>query len=362
MTFSTYLFFVLGLVLLVGGADIFVRGASRLAAAIGVSPLVIGLTVVAYGTSAPELAVSVQSILVGNADISLGNIVGSNIANVLLILGLAAVAAPLIVDQQLVRLDVPIMIGISAVVFLFSQSGAILPWQGVILTVGAITYTIFLIRQSRKETKAIQAEYEGEFDEPPPATLGQWLLTVGYVIGGGALLVLGANWLVDSAITFAEYFGIDEVVIGLTIVAIGTSLPEVATSVVASLRGERDIAVGNVVGSNIFNLLLVLGVASTISPGGMAVPEQSLYIDLPIMLAVALVCLPIFVRGEIPRWVGGLFLLYYVAYNTYLYLGASESEMLSLFIFAIIQIALPLTIVVVVVATLRTWLSEKAKS
>ena len=173
MTFSTFLFFVLGLILLVAGADIFVRGASHLAAAIGVSPLVIGLTVVAYGTSAPELAVSIQSTLAGYGDISLGNVIGSNIANVLLILGLASLAAPLIVNQQLVRLDVPIMIGISIIVYLFSLSGTIQPWQGVLLAFGAVAYTVFLIRQSRKETKAIQAQYAEEFDETPPTTAAQ---------------------------------------------------------------------------------------------------------------------------------------------------------------------------------------------
>ncbi|MBK8431259.1 MAG: calcium/sodium antiporter [Chloroflexi bacterium] len=359
MTFSTFLFFVLGLILLVAGADIFVRGASRLAAAIGVSPLVIGLTVVAYGTSAPELAVSIQSTLTGYGDISLGNVIGSNIANVLLILGLASLAAPLIVDQQLVRLDVPIMIGISIIVYLFSLSGTIQPWQGVLLAFGAVAYTVFLIRQSRKETKAIQAQYAEEFDETPPTTAAQWLLTVGYVVIGGLMLVLGANWLVESAITFAQYFGISEVIIGLTVVAVGTSLPEVATSVVASLRGERDIAVGNVVGSNIFNLLLVLGAASAISPNGMSVPAQTLAIDLPIMVAVALLCLPIFVRGEIPRWVGGLFLAYYVAYNLYLYLNAAQSGSLDTFIFIMLQLLMPLTVVVVVIAALRTWLAER---
>lgn len=362
MSFSVLLFFVLGLVALVGGAEIFVRGASRLAIAVGISPLVIGLTVVAYGTSAPELAVSVQSVLAGNGDISLGNVVGSNIANILLILGASALMSPLIVAQQLVRLDVPIMIGVSIIVFLFSQSGAILPWQGMLLLSGVVLYTIFLIVQSRRETKAIQAQYEQEFDEKPPRTAVDRLVTIGFVIVGAALLVLGSNWLVSSATALAEYFGVSQIVIGLTVVAVGTSLPELATSVVASLRGERDIAVGNVVGSNLFNLLMVLGAASTISVGGMKVPAQSLAIDLPIMVGVALLCLPIFVRGEIPRWVGGLFLGYYVAYTTFLFLNASQSAALGSFVFVMVQVIMPLTVVAVVIAAVRTWLANNPTS
>lgn len=356
MAITTIVFFIIGLVLLVTGAEFFVRGASQLAILIGVSPLIIGLTVVAYGTSAPELAVSVQSILIGNGSISLGNVIGSNIANILLILGLSALVAPLVVSQQLVRLDVPIMIGVSVIVYLFSLNGHISRFQGVLLFLGIVVYTVFLIVQSRRENGAIQAEYEEEFGEMPPRTPKQWALIIIYIIVGFGMLVLGSNLLVDSAIVIAQYFGISEIVIGLTIVAIGTSLPEVATSVVASLKGERDIAVGNVVGSNLFNLLMVLGVASTISPNGMAVRPETISIDLPVMIAVAITCLPIFVIGLIPRWVGAIFLFYYLVYTAYLYMDAMSNPALGSLINVMASFVMPLTVVAFVGMTVRQWL------
>lgn len=356
MSFTTIVFFIIGLILLVAGAEFFVRGTSQLAILIGVSPLVIGLTIVAYGTSSPELAVSLQSILVGNGSISLGNVIGSNIANILLILGISALVAPLIVSQQLVRLDVPIMIGVSVIVYLFSINGNISRLQGVLLFSGVIFYTVFLIVQSRRENSAIQAEYEGEFGEMPEKSPKQWALIIFFIVAGFIMLVAGSNWLVDSAIVIAEYFGISEIVIGLTIVAIGTSLPEVATSVVASIKGERDIAVGNVVGSNLFNLLMVLGAASAVSPNGMNVRPETVLIDLPVMLAVAIVCLPIFVTGYIPRWVGGVFLFYYLMYNVYLYMDAMGSDNLGFLVNTLIDFLLPLTVIAMVGMTIRQWL------
>lgn len=350
----TFVFLVAGLVLLVVGADLLVKGASRLAAAVGISPLVIGLTIVAFGTSAPELAVSVGAAWSGKADLALGNVVGSNIFNVLFILGLSAMIAPLVVAQQLVRLDVPLMIVASVVVFLMGMDGRIGRIDGIILFSAIIAYTVFLIVQSRRESSAaVQAEYEQEFGAVKKGT-NQFALNGLLILGGLAMLVLGSNWLVDGAVQIAQHFGVSELVIGLTIVAAGTSLPEVATSVIAAVRGERDIAVGNVVGSNIFNLLSVLGMSSVVSPAGITVPDVAMQFDLPVMIGVAVACLPIFFTNyTISRWNGALFLFFYVAYTGYLVLAAMQHSLLPAFGQAMLWYVIPLTAITLVVLAFR---------
>jgi cation:H+ antiporter len=344
--------FIAGLVLLVFGADVLVKGAAGLARRFGVSPLVVGLTVVAFGTSAPELAVSVQSALAGKADIAVGNVVGSNIANVLLILGLSATITALTVAQQLVRLDVPLMIGASLLVLLLALDNAISLLDGLLLFGGAVAYTVFSIRKSRAETAAVRDEYAAEFGGPAE---GAWP-NIGRVVAGLVLLVLGSRWLVDGAVALAQAFGISDLVVGLTVVAVGTSLPEIATSVMASLKGERDIAVGNVVGSNIFNLLVVLGLGAMVAPGGIPVSDTALAFDIPVMIAVAVACLPIFFTGHlINRWEGLLFLGYYVAYTTYLILDASGHASLPLYSGMMVGFVLPLTVVTLGVIAWREW-------
>ena len=340
---------VAGLVILVVGAEALVRGSSRLAAALGISPLVIGLTVVAFGTSSPEMAVSVQAAIAGQGDIALGNVVGSNIFNVLFILGISALITPLIVAQQLVRLDVPIMIGMSFVVWLMALNGLLERWEGILLFSGIIIYTVFLIWQSRRESKAIQEEYAAEFSERETRTWQHTALNVLLSVGGLALLVLGAQWFVDGATQLARFFGVSDVIIGLTIVAAGTSLPEVAASIVAALRGERDIAVGNVVGSNIFNLLAVLGLAGIVAPGpGIGVPPGVVAIDMPFMVAVAVACLPIFFTGgTVKRWEGVVFLSYYVAYTIYLILTATEHPSLPQYQTFLLTFIVPLTLLTI---------------
>ncbi len=345
MGLSTLFFFGIGLVLLIFGAEVLVRGASRLAAAAGISPLVIGLTVVAFGTSAPELAVSIRSTLLGQADIALGNVIGSNIANILLILGLSAVVAPLLVASQLVRFDVPLMIGASLLLYALGADGRLGRLDGLLLFSGVVTYVIWLIRQSRRENKAVQAEYAEEYG--PPAATGRFTLLInpGMMVAGLAMLVLGAQWLVDSAVTMARWWEISELIIGLTVVAVGTSLPEIATSIIAVFRGERDIAVGNAVGSNIFNILSVLGLTSLFAPNGIGVPLAALAFDLPIMIAVAIACLPIFYTGNlVARWEGGLFLAYYAAYVLYIIFEAAEHDALPLFSSTMLLFVLPLTV------------------
>jgi len=356
MTTITFILLLAGFALLILGAELLVRGASRLALTVGISPLVIGLTVVAYGTSAPELAVSVLSSYQGAADIAIGNVVGSNIANILLILGLSAAITPLVVAQQLVRLDVPVMIGLSVLLFVMGLDGRLGYLEGVVLFAGAICYTIFLIRQSRRENQIVLQEYDQKFDgDRAGQNLWGVLLQVSLILIGLTLLVLGARWLVNGAVAIATHFQVSELIIGLTIVAVGTSLPEMATSVVASLRGERDIAVGNLVGSNIFNILTVLGISSLVAPTGLQIAGSALHFDIPVMIAAAVACLPIFFTGHlIARWEGLLFLGYYVAYVLYLVLAAIQSHSLQTFDVVMVAVVIPLTVVTLFVSVIRT--------
>ncbi len=343
--------FIVGLALLIVGAEVLVRGAARLARSLGISPIIIGLTVVAFCTSAPEMAVGLQASLGGEADIALGNVVGSNIFNVLFILGISALIAPLIVHQRLIQLDVPLMIGLSAAVFLMALDGRIGRVDGLLLLLGGIAYTIFTVRASRHTEPDVQQEYEKEFDAGRQSSR---LVDVLLIAGGLVMLVLGARWLVGGAVSLARVLGLSELIIGLTIIAAGTSLPEVATSVIASLRGERDIAVGNVVGSNIFNLLFVLGACGLASAQGIAVPTAALRLDLPVMLAVAFACLPIFFSGyRIARWEGALLFGYYVAYTLYLVLDAVGHDALPTFSAVMLLFVVPLTILTLAVVVVR---------
>ncbi len=354
MTLTVLILFVLGLILLVGGAELLVRGASGLAARFGISALVIGLTVVAFGTSAPELAVSIKAGLAGQADIAMGNVVGSNIFNVLFVLGIAALITPLLVSQQLVRIEVPLMIGVSVLLLIMALDGNISGFDGLLLFAGVMAYTVFTIRQSRKESAAVQAEYAQAFGDGNSPGRGRLLLQIALIVAGLALLVLGAHWLVGGAVAIARHFGVSELIIGLTIIAAGTSLPEVATSVVAALRGERDIAVGNVIGSSLFNILAIAGIASMVTPGGLDVAPALIHFDIPVMIAVTLACMPIFAAGHlITRWNGALFLGCYVAYVLYLVLAAMQHAALPAYSAAMLSFVLPLTAVTLIVLLMR---------
>ncbi|MBT9173612.1 MAG: Inner membrane protein YrbG [Syntrophomonadaceae bacterium] len=350
----TELLFILGLLFLIAGAEILVRGASRLAVAAGISPLIIGLTVVAYGTSSPELAVSVMSAVSGQADIALGNVIGSNIFNVLFILGVSALIVPLIVSQQLVRLDVPLMIAVSVLLLLIGLDGNISRPDGLLLLAGLVAYTFFLFYHNNRENKKAQTNCTKPANKKN-ITLKAWATDIFFIVSGLGLLILGSQWLIDGATVFASRLGISELIIGLTIVAAGTSLPEVATSVIASIRGERDIAVGNVVGSNIFNILAVLGLSGLLSPNGINVAPAVLGFDLPIMIAVAVACLPVFFTGHlIARWEGLLFLGYYAAYILYLFLYSSAHSALPLFSSVMLLYVIPLTVLTLVLVVIRT--------
>ncbi len=349
--------FAIGAALLIAGAEALVRGSSRIALALGIPPLVVGLTVVAFGTSAPELAVTMRGVLLGDggADVALGNVVGSNIFNVLVVLGLSAAVAPLVVSRRLVRLDVPIMIGVCAIVPLIALDGRISRSEGVALAVGAVAYTGLLVWLARREGEARAPEAPGrEGGDEPLRGAAAWSLNAGLVALGLALLVVGARWLVDASVSFARALGVSELVIGLTIVAVGTSLPELATSAVAALRGEREIAVGNVVGSNIFNVLFVLGLASAFAPGGVPVSAALVNFDIPFMVAVAVACLPIFAHDHrIARWEGWGFLAYYVAYATYAILAATQHDALPRYSAVMIEFVAPLTAVTLAVLAVR---------
>ncbi|MFQ3786345.1 calcium/sodium antiporter [Halomonas sp. A29] len=351
----TMLLLLVGLVLLIVGAEGLVRGASRLAAQVGISPLIIGLTVVAFGTSAPELVVSIKASLDDQAGIAIGNVVGSNIFNVLFILGISALIVPLAVAQQLIRLDIPLMIGISLLVLLLALDGSIGRLDGGLLFLGLITYTGFLLWQGRRQSALDEPETSEEKSH-------HWGRDVLFVAGGLAMLVAGSRLFVDAAVVLATWLGVSEQVIGLTVVAAGTSLPEVVTSIVAAMRGQRDIAVGNVVGSNIFNLLGVLGLAGLIAPAGIAVTDAMLSLDLPVMLVVAVACLPIcFTASAINRWEGAVLMGYYVTYTAYLILAATHHDALAGFSALMLYFVLPittLTLAVLVVPELRRRANE----
>ena len=347
------LMFVLGLVALVIGAELLVRGASRLAVSFGVSPLVVGLTVVAFGTSAPEMAVSVGSALAGSPDLALGNVVGSNICNVLLILGIAALITPLLVNEQIIRQEIPIMIGASALLVVMALDGNIGLVESIVLFVLVIIYTVFLVVQSRRASKAVQDEFETGI---PTSTWDRhWSVQIALIAVGLVLLVVGAGWLVDAAVAFARAFGVSDLVIGLTVVAVGTSMPEIATSIIAAIRGQRDIAVGNVVGSNVFNILAVLGAAGIASGAGLPVSEAARNFDLWVMLAVAFACLPIMVTGrEIARWEGGVFLAYYAAYTAWLVLQAQQHASMQALSGIMLGYVMPITVITIVVSIVRS--------
>lgn len=300
---------ILGFVLLYCGAEILVKGSSRLGLRLGLSQLVIGLTIVAFGTSAPELAVSLNAAYLGQTDIAVGNVVGSNIANIGLILGLSALIRPLQVDVKLIRVDVPIMIGVSLLFLLMLLDRQIGSVEGAGLLVGLFIYTVFSVLSARKTPTQVAEESVSGL----PARWDGWWLELLMVIAGMALLILGGRFLVYGAVLIARLAGISEAVIGLTVVAVGTSLPELATSLLATARNMGDISVGNIVGSNIFNILCVLGASALLAP----LPMRDItWADIGVMLAFAAVVWPIMRFGVSRQRVCGVFLL--VSYAGYL--------------------------------------------
>ena len=342
----------LGMALLIGGAELLVRGACALANALGVSPLIIGLTVVAWGTGSPELAVSLQSTLAGDSAVAVGNVVGSNISNILLILGVTTLAAPVLVDRQLLKLDVPVMIAASLLLIFFSRDGMLDRVEGAVFVAAILAYTFYLFWASRRASPKFTAAVAQAIR--PKVPWWRYLLYLVSMLTGLGGLVWGSQFLVDAAVQAAEALGVSQLVIGLTVVAIGTSLPEAATSVMAALRGERGIAVGNAVGSNIFNILAVLGLTAVAVPTGVEVPAAAAVFDMPVMVGAAVICLPIFFSGGVISRAEGLLLLsYYVAYLVYLVLDATQHHRLEAFSTTMLWFVIPATLVLLAITTLR---------
>lgn len=345
----TILLFIAGLVALIGGAELFLKGVDHFGLKWGVSPVVMGLTVVAFATGAPELAISIKAASTGSADLVLGNIIGSNIANILLILGIVAILKPINITRRIIRIDVPMVIGASLLVFILAFDGSLTTFDGVIFIAGLLCYslfTFFQIKKERKKGKETEIFEYGESEDELASGTFFYIKNIGFLLIGLALIVLGANWMVESAVTIARLLGLSELVIGLTIVSIGTSLPEVATSVASARKGNADIAVANVMGSNLYNVLLTLGLTLIIAPTALDVSAQALGFDLPFMVAVSIVCVPIFIAGfNLTRSDGIIFLFYYTSYLTYLVLDAYSSSLVQVTENAFMWGILPATLI-----------------
>lgn len=308
----------------------------------------VALTIVAFGTSAPELAVSVQASVDGQTDLMLGNIIGSNISNTLLILGLSALFIPLKVHKSLIKSDAPIMIGITILLFILCYNGILGFWECLLLVTLLVIYLVFLARQ-KKHIPGVEVEAND-------AGTGNMALNVTLTLVGFVLLITGARWLISSSLIFAEMAGVSELIIGLTVVAIGTSLPEIVISLIAAFRGERDIAVGNVVGSNILNILAVLGFSGIFASEGIPIQQSLLAFDFPVLIVASLACLPIFYTGhKIVRWEGGVFLLFYFAYLFYLFLSSTDHRFLDVFINIMLFFVLPVAIITILYHTIIEW-------
>jgi cation:H+ antiporter len=302
-----------GLLVLFFGAEALVRGSAAFARRVGLTPLVIGLTVVAFGTSAPELAVSVDAALEGNGGLAAGNVIGSNITNIALILGASALITPMAVHAQVIRVDIPLMILISLLVAVACIDGSLGRIEGAALTLGLAAYLSFAVILARRETSlAVREEFGSDV---PQATRSVWVEIV-LMVSGLALLLLGADWLVDGAVKIARGLGVSDAIIGLTLVALGTSLPELATSIVAALKRHTDLAVGNIIGSNIFNLLGILGIAAWVMPLKLDGIHTT---DWLAMIAVSVLILPL-ARSDslLKRWEAVLLLVVYAGYLLYL--------------------------------------------
>ncbi|WP_348303746.1 calcium/sodium antiporter [Methanothrix sp.] len=325
--------FFAGLLVLIVGAELIVRGASRLAALLGINPLLIGLTIISIGTSMPELAVGITAGLQGGGPLAVANIAGTNLANILFILGLSAFLRPLPLHLQVLNLDLPMMIVATAALAGLASDGVLTPLDGVLMLLAAAIYTVVVVRASRTESQLVKREFEDicgdgfmegcgpEAMSPKRKELLAEAKYVAMLIAGIALTVIGADWLVDGATGVARMLAISEAIIGLSIVAIGTSAPELVTTIIATLRDERDVAIGNLLGSSIYNILLILGLASMAAPAGLAVTRQLQLFDIPLMTLVALACVPVFLTGRrISRVEGGLGVAAYLIYLIWLVL------------------------------------------
>tara|TARA_Y100001935_G_scaffold121525_1_gene100675 strand:- start:155169 stop:156263 length:1095 start_codon:yes stop_codon:yes gene_type:complete len=345
----TILLFVAGLAALIFGAELFLKAVDHFGLKWGVSPLIMGLTVVAFATGAPELAISLKAAMNGSADLVLGNIIGSNIANILLILGITSLIAPINITRRVVKIDVPIVIAASAAVYMMSLDGSLGTLDGIVLIAGLIAYSFYTWYHIKKSKEEGHPEEEMFEYEETPDQLAQgaffYIKNIGFLLIGLAMIVVGSDWMVNSAVEIATVLGLSELVIGLTIVSIGTSLPEVATSLSAARKGKADIAVANVLGSNLYNILLTLGLTLLIAPNVLDVSMQAIDLDLPFMVAVSVGCIPIFVAGfNLTRMDGAIFLLYYATYLSYLVMLALGNPFIHKIESGMLWVVLPLTV------------------
>lgn len=354
---------VAGLVLLIAGGEALVRSAGTLASKAGISPLVIGLVIVSAATSAPEFAVTIGAVADGQPDLAVGNVVGSNIVNILFILGLSAVFLPLIIKRQLVRFDIPVMVAISAVFLVLALDGLISVLDGALLLGILAAHTFYSIKLGKRDVPEPGAKPDTMPLNSKPVSL--WLAIL-LLIAGIGLLVVGAQLLVTGSVSIATALGVSSLVVGLTVVAVGTSLPELATSLIALRRGETDMAVGNIVGSNIFNIGMVIGLPALLFGEGIPVAPAAIAVDLPLMLATALALLPLAFTGFVlTRMEGALFVALYVAYTTYLVLASIEHDAAEGFSSIMLWFVLPLlaiTIIAVAGFEIRILKGRKSKT
>lgn len=324
MDLSPSLIFLIGLVVIIVGAELVLRSSTRIANFLGIKPIIIGLTVVSIGTSMPELAIGVTAAAEGKGSLAIGNIAGTNILNILFILGLSAAIRPLPLHALSIKLDLPVMIGAALALTAMAWDGVLEAYEGILLLLAAVVYTIVLIRLSKMESPSIKKEYEEEFESKRNLKIKiAWLWTWNILLVGGGiyLTVIGADWLVSGAIDIASSLGVSDAIIGLTIVAVGTSAPELVTTILATIKNDRDVAVGNLIGSSITNILVILGITCILSPGGIDVSQDILWFDLPLAALVAIICYPVFRSDQkISRREGTVFVSLYLIYITTLIL------------------------------------------
>ncbi|WP_370059468.1 calcium/sodium antiporter [Pseudomonas protegens] len=345
-----------GLVMLIAGAELLVRAAIRLAARLHMRPLIIGLSIVAFSSSAPQMAISLQATLADNTDIAVGSVIGSSIFNILVTLGLSALIIPLRVSRQLVRLDIPLMIGASLLVFVLAYNEQLSPSDGLILLAALVLYLGLLLRQSRHSHRP---------HSPAPAGQRSWAPRISsllMVLLGLGLLVFAGHLLLGAAVSVADDLGLSERVMGLTVIAVSTSLPQLATSLLAALRGQREIAVGNIIGSNLFNLLGVLGFTALVAPTPLSVSPNALDFDLPVMLGVAVLCLPVFYSGyRVTRAEGLLFLGLYLAYGLHVVSFTTGMPLAGKLEHLMLFFVLPALVAFLLFSSLRAWRRQHNK-